>query len=90
VRTAVRAATYGELGPNQVGLVVDSYGLLAVSVRNGSAADTLGIEAGDELALAPLDGGPDDPGAPGTAGEPPAGNGAGTTSPVTLHPRKPS
>ena len=30
-----RAATYGELGPGQVGLVVDSYGLLAVSVARG-------------------------------------------------------
>jgi hypothetical protein len=91
VRTAVRAATYGELGPSQVGLVVDSYGLLAVSVRNGSAADTLGVEAGDELSLAPLGDGPDDPGPDDhAAGGPPAGNGAGATSPVTLHPRKPS
>jgi S-adenosyl-L-methionine hydrolase (adenosine-forming) len=91
VRTAVRAASYGELGPSHVGLVVDSYGLLAVSVRNGSAADVLGIEAGDELSLAPLGDGPDDPGPDDRAAhEPSAGNGAGTTSPVTLHPRKPS
>ncbi|MGH9235819.1 MAG: SAM hydrolase/SAM-dependent halogenase family protein [Acidimicrobiales bacterium] len=91
VRTAVRAATYGELGPSQVGLVVDSYGLLAVSVRNGSAADLLGVDAGDELSLAPLGDGPDDPGPDDRAARgPSAGNGAGTTSPVTLHPRKPS
>ena len=88
VRTAVRAATYGELGPSQVGLVVDSYGLLAVSVRNGSAADLLGVDAGDELSLAPLGDGPDDPGPDDRAAGPSAGNGAGTTSPVTLHPRE--
>ena len=86
VRTAVRAATYAELGPSQVGLVVDSYGLLAVSVPRGSAADTLGLVAGDELSLVPLvDDGPD--GAEGND----AGDGArGVTSPVTLQPRKPS
>ena len=49
--------------PSQVGLVVDSYGLLAVSVARGSAADTLGLEAGDELTLVPLD----DDGAPTAA-----------------------
>ena len=55
VRTAVRAATYGDLQPSQVGLVVDSYGLLSVTVARGSAADTLGLEAGDEISLVPLD-----------------------------------
>ena len=87
VRTAVRAAAYGALEPGQVGLVVDSYGLLAVSTPRASAAETLGLVAGDELALVPLGDGADEPG-PG-AGE---GNGAarGTTSPVTLQPRRPS
>ncbi len=104
VRAAVRAGTYGEIGPGQVGLVVDSYGLLAVSVRNGSAAEALGLEAGDELSLVPLDDGPDGPDGPGGAdastetassgvgssgdGPGPGGNG-GLTSPVTLHSRKP-
>jgi hypothetical protein len=85
VRTAVRATAYGDLEPAQVGLVVDSYGLLAVSVRNGSAAETLGVVAGDEMSLVPLDDGADE--APG------AGNGAlsqGASSPVTLQPRRPS
>jgi S-adenosylmethionine hydrolase len=82
VRSAVRASTYGEIAPGQVGLVVDSYGLLAVSVRNGSAADTLGVAAGDELVLAPLGDGPDE--ADG------ADSPLGATSPVTLQSRRPS
>jgi S-adenosyl-L-methionine hydrolase (adenosine-forming) len=84
VRTAVRAAAYGDLAPNQVGLVVDSYGLLSVSLRSGSASETLGIVAGDELTLAPLDDEADDSG-PGNGADSP-----GVTSPVTLQPRRPS
>ena len=79
VRTARRAMAYEELAPGQVGLVVDSYGLLSVSVPRGSAAETLGLAAGDELALVPL----------GDDSEL-AGNGAGTTSQVVLGPRRPS
>jgi S-adenosyl-L-methionine hydrolase (adenosine-forming) len=89
VRTAVRVDAYGDLEPTQVGLIVDSYGLLAVSVPRGSAAETLGVVAGDELSLVPLDDDVDtaDGATPG------GGNGAssaGVTSPVTLQPRKPS
>jgi S-adenosyl-L-methionine hydrolase (adenosine-forming) len=86
VRTAVRAAAYGDLQPSQVGLIVDSYGLLAVSVPRGSAAETLGVVVGDELSLVRLDDEADQP-------RRDAGNGAssrGVTSPVTLQPRKPS
>jgi len=85
VRTAVRVDTYGDLQPSQVGLIVDSYGLLAVSVPRGSAAETLGVVAGDELSLVPLD----DDGADADS----EGNGAASasvTSPVILQPRKPS
>ncbi|HET6952782.1 MAG TPA: SAM-dependent chlorinase/fluorinase [Acidimicrobiales bacterium] len=81
VRTARRAGAYDALEPGQVGLVVDSYGLLAVSVSRGSAAELLGLVAGDELTLVPLVG-DDEPDA--TA----PGDGNGVTSPVTLH-RKP-
>jgi len=77
VRTAVRAASYHDLGRGQVGLVVDSYGLLAVSIPRSSAAEALGLAAGDELSLVPLGDEPDEP-APGAS------------SPVTLQPRKPS
>ncbi len=83
VRTAVRAATYGELQPSQVGLVVDSYGLLAVSVARGSASETLGLEAGDEITLVPLDDRDAEPAGDGEAGR-------GHSSPVTLQPRRPS
>jgi S-adenosyl-L-methionine hydrolase (adenosine-forming) len=79
VRTARRARAYGDLDPGQVGLVVDSYGLLSVVVSRGSAAETLGLVAGDELSLVPL-----------TGAEEATGNGrdAGATSPVTLQPRR--
>jgi S-adenosylmethionine hydrolase len=63
VRTVTRAANFAALGRAEVGLVVDSYGLLAVAVAEGSAADLLGLEAGDEVALTPLDREPDQPGA---------------------------
>ncbi|HLT69819.1 MAG TPA: SAM-dependent chlorinase/fluorinase [Acidimicrobiales bacterium] len=81
-RTARRAATFGDLPAGQVGLIVDSYGLLAVCVPRGSAADLLGLEAGDELTLVPLD--DDEPDQPGGDGH------GGVTTPVTLHRRKPS
>ncbi len=91
-RTAQRVAAYGDLKPSQVGLIVDSYGLLAVSVPRGSAADTLGIVAGDELTLAPLGGGADEP-ETRPSSDPRADLDAhpqGASSPVTLQPRKPS
>ena len=84
VRTARRAGAYEDLASGQVGLVIDSYGLLSVSIPRASAAETLGLEAGDELALVPLTGGDDSDS---------GGNGAGTTSsvsPVTLGPRRQS
>jgi S-adenosylmethionine hydrolase len=93
VRTARRTTAFDDLAPGQVGLVTDSYGLLAVAVTRGSAADTLGLAAGDELALVPLAGAEGDHA--GTEGDDAAraGNGAeraaGVTSPVTLQPRRP-
>jgi S-adenosyl-L-methionine hydrolase (adenosine-forming) len=50
-RVAVRASTYDELGPGQVGLVVDSYGLVSVAVSRSSAAELLRIQAGDAVTL---------------------------------------
>jgi S-adenosylmethionine hydrolase len=82
VRTARRARAYDDLATGQVGLVVDSYGLLSVTVSRGSAAETLGLVAGDELALVPLAGGED-----ASDGN---GRGAGLTTPVTLQPRRTS
>jgi S-adenosyl-L-methionine hydrolase (adenosine-forming) len=58
-RTATRVRVYDDLATGQVGLAVDSYGLLAVVVARGSAADTLGLAAGDEIHLVRLDDGGD-------------------------------
>ena len=38
----------------EVGLVVDSYGLLSVSVDRGSASAELGLRSGDPITLDPL------------------------------------
>lgn len=54
-RTATRVRVFDDLATGQVGLAVDSYGLLAVVVARGSAADTLGLAAGDEIHLVRLD-----------------------------------
>jgi S-adenosylmethionine hydrolase len=56
VRAARRAAAYGELGGGEVGLVVDSYGLLSLALDRHSAAEALGLEPGDEVHLEPFAG----------------------------------
>ncbi len=66
VRTADRAPTYEGIAAGQVGLVVDSYGMLSVCLGRRSAADELALAVGTEVTLtAPSD---DDrsPGAPVT------------------------
>lgn len=51
-RTAQRASTYGAIrGGSGIGLVVDSYGLVSVCIDRRSAADELGLAAGDEVRL---------------------------------------
>jgi S-adenosylmethionine hydrolase len=52
-RSAVRAASYAELAGGAVGLVLDSSGLLAVSMDQRSAADELGLDVGDQVTLTP-------------------------------------
>lgn len=51
VRTAVRALTYGALKAGEVGLVVDSYGLVSVALDQASAADQLHLRPGDAMTL---------------------------------------
>lgn len=51
VRTAVRAQAYADLGPGQLGLVVDSYGLISVVLDRASAADELGLGPGAGVTL---------------------------------------
>jgi S-adenosylmethionine hydrolase len=55
-RTAVRATNYAELRTGEVGLVVDSYGLLSIAVDRGSAAEQLALHAGDPVTLEAFEG----------------------------------
>lgn len=55
VRTLSRAHTYGAIPTGQMGLVVDSYGLLSICADRQSAAAELELDVGDELTLGPLD-----------------------------------
>jgi len=70
-RVAVRATAYGDLRTGDVGLLVDSYGLLAIAVDRASAAEELGIGEGDAVTLEPI---ADDD----------AGPGEGQSTPVAL------
>jgi len=54
-RVASRADAYGGVPVGAVGLVVDSYGLVSVAVDRGSAAGELGLAAGTEVRLRPVD-----------------------------------
>jgi S-adenosylmethionine hydrolase len=52
-RVAVRATTFSDLRTGQVGLVVDSYGLMTVVLNRRSAADELHLGPGDAVSLEP-------------------------------------
>jgi S-adenosylmethionine hydrolase len=54
---ARRVAAYADLDPAELGLVNDSYGLLAITCRDASAASRLGLQAGDPVWLGPPAGG---------------------------------
>jgi S-adenosylmethionine hydrolase len=53
-RTARRVRTFAEIGPGEVGLVVDSYGLVTIVVDRHSAAGELGLHASTEVRLSPF------------------------------------
>jgi S-adenosyl-L-methionine hydrolase (adenosine-forming) len=53
-RAASRAVTYEAVGAGAIGLVVDSYGLVAVVADRSSAAGDLGLAAGTEIRLRAL------------------------------------
>jgi S-adenosylmethionine hydrolase len=57
VRTARRTASFADVGTNQLGLMVDSYGLVAVVVDRLSAASQLGLGPSTEVRLSAI---PDD------------------------------
>ena len=50
----MRATSFAELGRGAIGLVLDSYGMLAVCLDQRSAAEELGLAAGDQITLVPL------------------------------------
>jgi S-adenosyl-L-methionine hydrolase (adenosine-forming) len=50
-RTARRARSYGDIAPGEIGLVIDSYGLLSVAVDRHSAAERLGLHAGSGVLI---------------------------------------
>ena len=58
VRRATRATNFAALGQGQPGLVLDSYGMLAVCLYRRSASEELGLIAGDQVVLAALDDSP--------------------------------
>jgi S-adenosyl-L-methionine hydrolase (adenosine-forming) len=54
-RTARRASSFGALGEGTVGLVTDSYGMIAICVDRGSAALELGLDVGTAVMLSTVD-----------------------------------
>jgi S-adenosylmethionine hydrolase len=53
-RSARRVGAFADLAAGQVGLIVDSYGLVAIIVDQSSAADALHLHPGAEVRLEPL------------------------------------
>ena len=54
-RTARRVSTFASVDRNEVGLVVDAYGLLAIVLDRRSAADELGLVAGSAVTIEAVD-----------------------------------
>jgi len=52
-RSALRVRTYGDLPTGQLGVIVDSYGLVALSFDRMSAAGELRLQAGDSVTVGP-------------------------------------
>jgi hypothetical protein len=48
---ARRASSFADIAPGEVGLVVDSWGMIAVALDRRSAAAELGLAAGDQVVL---------------------------------------
>ena len=54
IRTGGRVATYGDLKQGQLGVIVDSYGLVSLAFDRMSAAAELKLRAGDAVSLEAL------------------------------------
>lgn len=50
-RSVAKVQAFDAIGPGAVGLLIDSYGLMALAVQRGSAALELGLHAGDSIKL---------------------------------------
>lgn len=81
-RTGRRVDAFAEISTGSIGLLVDSYGLLAIAVDRGSAAFDLELNEGDALTLRPADSGNGSVSTPVALGERP------TTVPPTPDPRE--
>ena len=66
-RRATRATSFAELAGGAAGLVLDSYGMLAVCLDQRSAASELGLAAGDQVTIVSLDDSADVDGTTGAA-----------------------
>jgi len=55
VRVAHVVASYDEIGASDIGLVIDSYGVLSIAAGQRSAAELLGIQAGTSVRLDAFD-----------------------------------
>src|SRR4051794_8454537 len=55
-RSAAWATTYDELGTGDLGLVIDSYGLVSMCLARRSASEELGLPVGTEVTLSSLEG----------------------------------
>ncbi len=55
-RTAKRVVSFADIGTGSVGVIIDSYGLVALAVDQGSAAMELAAQEGSQLTLREADG----------------------------------
>ncbi len=51
IRMATRVDAFDRIAAGQLGLIVDSYGLMALALARASAGDELGLKAGDQVSL---------------------------------------
>jgi S-adenosylmethionine hydrolase len=54
-RVARRVATFAELNPNEIGLIVDSYGLVTIVLDKKSAAEELGLSGASAVTFEAFD-----------------------------------
>ena len=71
-RSARRVTTFASLDPSEVGLIVDSYGLISIVLDRRSAAAELGLATASAVSIEPIDG----------------SSPSGTVTPVDLGPRR--